>query len=100
MRELEKCGGSLSLQVLTALDRAHRELGFVHGDMRIANIMEHRPEGGGEVLPHGFRAETGGRGAWKPRADLAGAQGRRESGASELTSVNEFQLPGEGECVT
>ena len=29
--------------MLTALDIAGRELGFVHGDMRIANIMEHRP---------------------------------------------------------
>ncbi len=29
--------------MLTALDIAARELGFVHGDMRIANIMEHRP---------------------------------------------------------
>ncbi|KAK9817000.1 hypothetical protein WJX72_008078 [[Myrmecia] bisecta] len=44
-------------QVFAALDRANRELGFVHGDMRIANIMEHRPEME-TILPKGFAGKS------------------------------------------
>ena len=41
--DFQHCQFFPTFQVLTALDIAGRELGFVHGDMRIANIMEHRP---------------------------------------------------------
>ncbi|KAK9814144.1 hypothetical protein WJX72_001224 [[Myrmecia] bisecta] len=42
-------------QVCAALNEAFRELGFIHKDLRLANIMEHRPEGGGKaVYPKGF----------------------------------------------
>ncbi len=41
------------LQVFSALDRGNRELGYVHRDMRISNIMEHRPNAN-LVLPKGF----------------------------------------------
>ncbi|CAL8466107.1 g5643 [Coccomyxa elongata] len=40
-------------QVFSALDRGNRELGYVHRDMRISNIMEHRPNAN-LVLPKGF----------------------------------------------
>ena len=61
--------------MLTALDRAGSELGFVHGDMRIANIMEHRPRddvqaGDQEFVPRGFKA------------------------VGKLQSADEFKLPG------
>ena len=67
--------------MLTALDVAGRELGFVHGDMRIANIMEHRPRddaqaGDNEFVPRGFKADVG-----------------------KLQSADEFKLPGEGSWV-
>ena len=39
--------------MFTALDHANRELGFTHGDMRIANVMEHRPDMEA-ILPKGF----------------------------------------------
>ena len=63
--------------MLTALDIAHRELGFMHGDMRIANIMEHRPRddakaGDNEFVPRGFKNTDG-----------------------KLQSADEFKLPGE-----
>ena len=62
-------------QVLTALDNAQRELGFVHGDMRIANIMEHRPRddaeaGDNEFVPRGYKTD------------------------GKLQSADEFKLPG------
>jgi hypothetical protein len=40
--------------VFAALDLAWRELGFRHRDMRVANILEHRPEGQTFVLPKGY----------------------------------------------
>ena len=66
---------TVCVQVLTALERAHRELGFVHGDMRIANIMEHRPRddaeaGDNEYVPRGFHTD------------------------GKLQSADEFKLPG------
>ena len=69
--------GLLLAQVLTALDVAQQRLGFFHGDMRIANIMEHRPDDVSEIhqfLPRGYKAE--------------------EAKGKELLSTDEFHLPG------
>ncbi|CAK0786003.1 hypothetical protein CVIRNUC_009216 [Coccomyxa viridis] len=40
-------------QCFAALDKANKELGYVHRDMRISNIMEHRTDGE-PYLPSGF----------------------------------------------
>ena len=80
------------LQVLTALDRAQRELGFVHGDMRIANIMEHRINGASpepEFLPRGFHAQA------KKRSSVERTRGQAEHDSGlGLLSEDEFKLPG------
>ena len=78
-------------QVLTALDRADRELGFVHGDMRIANIMEHRPRGeykDPEYIPRGYHV-AGSKRSSRKKAEEAAADV-----SAVLTSEDTFQLPG------
>lgn len=40
-------------QVFVALDKAYHEVGFIHKDMRLANIMENRPDGS-PYLPQGY----------------------------------------------
>eukprot|EP00884_Botryococcus_braunii_P010520 jgi/Botrbrau1/1946/Bobra.0005s0038.1 len=41
-------------QVFAALDLAWRELGFRHRDMRVANVLEHRPDDPTIYLPKGY----------------------------------------------
>lgn len=91
--------GSSASQILTALDRADRELGFMHGDMRIANIMEHRPDEEGNDdeanVPRGFRAKGKKHGAEKRAiAERRASEAEREDGAGELLSGTKFRLPG------
>lgn len=84
---------SARVQVLTALDRADRELGFVHGDMRIANIMEHRPSRENkdpEFLPRGYHV-AGSKRSSRKRAEEAAADA-----PAILTSEDKFHLPGVG----
>lgn len=44
-------------QVFSALDRGNRELGYVHRDMRISNVMEHRPDAK-LILPKGYKGKA------------------------------------------
>eukprot|EP00891_Asterochloris_glomerata_P007374 jgi/Astpho2/7374/Aster-01965 len=65
-------------QVFTAIDKAETRLGFVHHDLRIQNIMEHRADAK-PLLPKGFASKSQ----------------RRQVGLRASNEPNVFHLPGD-----
>ena len=65
------------MQVFTAIDKAETRLGFVHHDLRIQNIMEHRADAK-PLLPKGFASKSQ----------------RRQVGLRASNEPNVFRLPG------
>ena len=65
------------MQVFKAIDKAETRLGFVHHDLRIQNIMEHRADAK-PLLPKGFASKSQ----------------RRQVGLRASNEPNVFRLPG------
>lgn len=63
--------------MFAALDLAWRDLGFSHRDMRVANVLEHRPDDATIYLPKGYSKHK------KRLYSLLGTD-----------DPNEFKLPG------